>query len=354
MKKTFTLLKAGICCIIFMYGAVLNAQMDTLLYENFNEPFDYAPDDSDGVVAFASGDDQIWVNFDEDALPTAGGVPGSWFWDADGFFEEDSAQGGMLVSRSWLDGFLPGNRNWLITPPIQIVDDQAVLHWKSASFQGPRYMDGYSILISTGSNDPLAVPSPYQHVVFQAAHMTGITGNAGSTDISNFTFSPGYIHADGYTLTDYFIHADSISGFDQHYGLLEPHSVSLAQFAGQTIYIAFLHDADDCNYLMLDDILVTGTAPVNTKNILQDIALEVFPNPVSSYINIRYTSPGATRAEARIYTADGRLADYRNTIPSAEGMQHFEWPVDELPAGQYSVQLYFDGKASKVLNFVKR
>jgi len=339
----------------YLFGIVqLNAQMDTLLYENFNAPFDYAEDDSDGVAGFASGNDEIWVNFDQDGLPTAGGLPGNWYWDDEAFFEEDSAQGGILVSRSWLDGFLPGNRNWLITPPIYIADDQAVLSWKSATFQGPRYMDGYSVLVSTGSNDPLEVPNPFTEVIFRAAFMTAITGMGSSTDLSNFNFSPGYIHADGFTLTDYFIHTDNIPSFDQHYGLLEPHSVSLAAFAGQTIYIAFLHDADDCNFIALDDILVTGTFAVRTNDLFTDVSMEIFPNPAASFINIQYEANNVSKVEARIYTADGKLATYFNHLPALEGRQIFEANLEVLPSGQYTLQMYFDGKASRAKSFIKK
>lgn len=335
-----------------LYVEETKAQADTLLFENFNAPFDYAVDDSDGVASEPNGSNQTWVNYDEDGLASYGGVPGSWFWKNSSYHSEDESHGGAMVSRSWLDNFLPGNRNWLITPPIYIADNQAVLSWKSAPAQGPRYMDGYSVLVSTGSNNPHAIPYPFEHEIFRAAFMTAITGDPLSTDLDNYAFSPGYIHADGFTLPDFFVHADNVNNFDQHLGLLEPHTVSLAQFAGQTIYIAFLHNSDDCFDLVLDDILVTGNFTVSTNDMHTDVSIEIFPNPAASYINIQYQASNVNKVEARVYTADGKLATYYNDMPASEGRQHYEANLKDLPAGQYTLQMYFDGIATRAKSFI--
>ncbi|NJN78951.1 MAG: hypothetical protein HC803_12040, partial [Saprospiraceae bacterium] len=132
------------------------AQNDILLQENFNTPFDIVPTDmgeADGVSTMPSGG-LNWINFDADGIAVGGnGASQSWYWDSLDFWGENL---GVLKSQSWLSGFSPDNRNWLVLPAIQIVDLTAVLSWKSAPYQGPRYMDGYTVLVSTGSNDVTA------------------------------------------------------------------------------------------------------------------------------------------------------------------------------------------------------
>ncbi|MBK9012944.1 MAG: hypothetical protein IPM82_02060 [Saprospiraceae bacterium] len=126
------------------------------------------------------------------------------------------------MSRSWLEGFDTSSSNWLISPAMQITDDLATLHWKSSTYQGPRYLDGYSVKILVGSQD-VGESTTTSETVFKAAEMTAILSASGATvDLDSFEFSSGYIHADGYTLTDYFIAADTAAGDDIHIGKLNP------------------------------------------------------------------------------------------------------------------------------------
>ena len=340
-----------VCAVVF----ATQAQNDTLLYENFSVEFDSVLGDfgaQDGVVQFASGSDTIFVNFDADGIPAANGRPGNWYWDFESLQPEDSLQGGILLSSSWLDGYAPGNRNWLILPPITLGDSSGVFSWKSATYQGPRYMDGYSVIVSTGSNDATTAGN-FTDTLFKAASMDAIVGDGASLSIDSFAFTPGYIHADGFTLSSYFLHGDSV-GFSAHYGLMEPHSVSLAQYAGQTIYIAIVHDADDDNLIAIDDILVTGTKPVNssTQSLVLDVDLAVFPNPATDYINLTYEVKNSGEVAVQVIDMTGRTV-ISQMMNAVSGANQERLSVGNLPAGTYQVILS-RGTKRTAQSFVKK
>jgi Cleaved Adhesin Domain len=326
-----------------LFYVPLSAQSDTLFYEDFQ-----TLQDSDlGIYPF--GNDTTWISLDADGLTPNGGDPieNSWYHSYD--FRRALVPGTqdtniIINSFSWLDGFLPGNRNWLITPPITVSDASAVLHWQSATLQLPRYMDGYQVLISpTGNNDALG--GMFTDTLFRAASMDSIIGNDQSIDPANFTFSPGYIHGDykntwaDTSLWEYYI-AESAT---LNYGLMEPHSVSLAAYAGKKIYIAFLHDSDDDFYLGIDNILVKG----NTVGVKPEIALQnvqLYPNPATHLLNFNFTlTANAQQVSYFISQADGKKLLARQVGDMSAGQYFEQVAVDQLPAGAYNINISVNG-----------
>jgi len=346
MNKFFTLF-ALVCLTAFS----ANAQLDTLLFENFNEPFDTLTDGSDGVASFALGSDTIWVNFDEDGIMDGTNRPQNWYQDFNAWSVKDSAQLGVMLSSSWLDGSVSGNRNWLILPPIVLKSNgnaNAFLSWKSAPFQGPRYMDGYSVRISTSHNNPLATPSPFVDMVFQAAQMDTLGSD---TTLSSYGFSSGYIHANNFTDWNYYQYNTANNAHD---GFLESHSINLSAYAGQTIYIAFVHDSDNDNLLALDDILVMGKAfAVNTNNVALKADVEVFPNPVTSNLTLSYNVRQDGDVNVSIMDVTGRLVRQLNAISTASGEYNENINVSNLATGTYQLVISQNGKRM-TKRFVKK
>ncbi|MEK7258016.1 MAG: T9SS type A sorting domain-containing protein [Bacteroidota bacterium] len=335
MKKLYTLA----FCLFF--GFALAAQNDTLLFQNFqaleNPTSDWA--------LFPIGDDTTWVKYDEDQLPGNGSDPvqQNWYWDFIYHYEfypdtSISTANMAMISLSWMADIASVNRNWIVTPPISIYDDQAVLSWKSAPYQLPRYIDGYKVLVSTGTNDL----DSFTDTLFVASEMTAILGAGGQTlELDSFSFSPGYFHADGMMDSSYFtILSNTLAG-----GLLEPHSVSLAQYAGQQIYVAFLHDAFDDNLLALDDILVTGSATSDAITIEADgFRFYTYPNPAERQLNVLYRLPEATQVSLQMTDTQGKvvktcLANERQDA----GEQQFQILVNDLPKGNYFITLTIHG-----------
>jgi len=320
-------------CALSLAG-IVNAQNDTLVYENFDV------DNTASYLPINSGNDQTWVNLDADGIPDFNGRPQEWFWSESGFADVDSSDG-CLFSSSWLQGFAPGNRNWLMLPPITVVDANAQLSWKSAPRQTPSYIDGYSVLISTTDNNE----SSFTDVAFQAGQY--LTGQGPA--FSGYTFSTGFVHGEDGT----YIQPDPANAAgDANFGEQRPFTYSLAQYQGQTIYIAFLHDADDDNLISLDDILVTGTFASLSENAA-DVALSVFPNPAVEKVELSYILEKTGQVYAEIYDAKGaKVMDISRGFQIA-GNQKLSINVASLQAGIYNVVLNAAGKSVSA-KFVKQ
>jgi len=237
----------------------------------------------------------------------------------------------VAVSLSYLNGFLPGNRNWLILPPTEITDDSYMLSWKSAPSQLPRYMDGYTVLVSTTDN----FLTSFTDTLFTAASMETIVGDDQSTDFSNFTFTPGYLHADGATLTDYFR-----EGATLHSGLLEPHTVDLSKYEGQKIYIGYLHNSDDDDRLALDDILITKALSTSTIELGSlDLCLEIFPNPTSDRMTVNYELQKAGSISFDVLDSTGSILKSISIDNQSVGSHITNIELQNLASGSYQLRL---------------
>lgn len=306
MKKTSTLL-----LMLLMAVTGLRAQ-DTLAYENFNV------DNTANWPTFTGGFDTTWVSFDNDNNTDANGRPGNWFWNDIAFGTNDTT--GCIFSSSWFSTVATAS-NYFVTPPIQIVDANANLSWRAAPRQTPRYLDGYKVLVSTSDN----FPTSFTDTIYIAGEY--ISGSNAGFDFSAYIFSPGFLHGSDSTYVEF--DTDS-SAF---IGLLRPFSASLAQYSGQTIYIAFLHDATDDNLMAVDDILVTGTAAQSLEeNVLNGATL--FPNPASTHCTLSYNSSVAGNAHFGIYDLSGKLVKSDTRYLSGFGQQ-IQLPVSDLAAGNY-------------------
>ena len=318
-------------CAVF--SCSVYAQNDTLLFENFDV------DNTANYALINNGNDTGWVNYDLDGLPANAGNPQNWFWQPGTFSTIDSVDA-SLWSMSWLDGFLPGNRNWLITPPIQIVDASASLSWFSAPYQTPLYLDGYTVLVSTTSN----YEASFTDTLFQAAQYLSGSGN----DFAAYTFSPGFVHGQDGT----YIEFDPTSDSSRFVGVLRPFSASLANYSGQTIYIAFVHDSDDDNLMAVDDILVTGTV-VGLAESPELYKMVVYPNPSSDFIELSYLLPVTSPVTAEIYDIRGSKVMTHDRGIQIAGSQKLTLNVKELAAGTYNVTLNIAGK-TVTTGFVKQ
>lgn len=337
MKRLYTTLT------LISLGTLLGfSQADTLLFENFQE------DNSALWGLYPEGNDTIWIAYDEDQQPVNGGVVAQQNWFRDLIFEDTASTDYGLISLSYMQDINVLNRNWFITPPVPIYDDAAVLHWSSAPYQLPRYMDGYKVLVSTTTNDL----ESFTDTIFVAAEMTDIVGDGQSLELSNFLFSEGYFHANNLTDTNYF---EVASDMTLCYGLLEPHSVSLAQYAGKTIYIAFLHDSFDDYYFEIDDILLTGSLVSGTANTkATDYRFLTYPNPVRWQMNVLYRLPAPAEVSLQIVDSQGKVV--QNVLAEkdqAAGDHQLQLNLQDLPSGTYFTNLLVDGK-SIAKPFIKR
>lgn len=320
MKKIILLL------FILSTAFYAKAQNDTLLYDNFDvdNSLDWSP--------FNNGNDTVWVSFDVDGLTDANNRPQNWYWSPNAFGGFDST--GCVFSSSWFN--VPAAcDNYFITPPIEILDQAAVLNWKSAPRQTPRYLDGYEILVSTTNNFEVS----FTDTIFRAAEYTSGT-SANGFDFSLYGFTPGFQHGADSTYVEF--DADS-SAF---VGLLRPFSVSLAQYSGQTIYIAFHHNAFDDNLIAVDDILVTGNLSVGISETELLTSATLYPNPATDRAHLRFNTSKAGNTNFSIYDVQGRIVKSHSMYLTGLA-QEIVIPVRDLATGHYTLVAESNGSVSR-------
>ncbi len=309
--------------------------------------FEGMSDPADTMLNEPTGDDTHWVNYDQDhktglCVAGPGLTPKAWYWESDlGAENPNQSNNNAFTSCSYLSNPNYTNRNWLITAPVYIPDDSYWLCWRSLSYYGPDFMDGYHVLTSTTTN---LLPS-FTDTLFSAAQ-TIDRFEVGSLDINDYIFSNGYIHANGYTDTAYF-YIDSEPKGNFYHGKLEPHSVSLADYAGQTVYIAFLHDSKDDYQLQVDDILisnqkVSASAPSNFDYF------NVLPNPMQDFAFVNWKTHTPQAGRLSVIDQNGRIVWEQSFNTRLEGQMHLEG--QNFAPGIYYCKLETSsGQATKLL-----
>lgn len=331
--KFFCTLFATIFLLHPLFGQGNDPAPDTLLQHTFQGILDPA----DTMLSSPTGNDLHWVNYDQDSLiglcvGNGAVTPQGWYWESDlGFVDPSMTDNSAFTSCSFLNHSTPQNKNWLITSPVYIPDSSYWLCWRSLSYYGPGFMDGYKVLASTGTN----FPESFSDTLFMAAQMVVHSDPPGSLNLDDYIFSPGYIHANGYTDTAYFF-VDTEPNGDFYHGKLEPHSLSLAAYAEQTIYIAFLHDSYDDFQLQVDDILVTNTK-VSTATPSDFLYFNILPNPVQDFAFVNWKTQTPMAGRLSVVDQSGKILSERSFNSRTEGQIHLD--LQGFAAGIYFCRL---------------
>jgi hypothetical protein len=323
MKHTYLL------ALLLISVSFANAQNDTLLWENFEaETIDYIINDFPTGAANLYPD---YLNFDVDGINDGSGAdrPGEWFLSF-GFADVDSTNT-VLASNSWLQGEADGAENWLILPRIHIQDDQAMLYWKSAPFQLPRYLDGYQVLVSTNSN----IETDFTDTLAVFAEFDGNL-TVDFDDTATYVFTEGIMHTE--------IEYDS-TDVTRHGGVLQQWSASLSDYQGQDIFIAFRHRSDDDNLISIDDLLVLGTGSVGIDEVEAITELTLFPNPVfqNGSIQISYNLTSLSKVSFEVLTIDGRSILTESGHTQLAGQQQTTIDLKGLAGGTYLLKMVANG-----------
>jgi hypothetical protein len=322
MKKIFTSISLIIATVFSG-----SAQNDTLLFENFQgDSIDYI------LTGFPTEDNlwPDWVNYDLDGLADQSGSdrPDEWFL-ALAWAEQDTnymplmysdSDNVVIASNSWtLDAANPV-LNYLVLPKIFISDDQAVLRWKSAPFQTPRYVDGYHVLVSVGGNEDYE----FTDTLATFAEFLDATD---LEDTNTYTFSEGIRH----TLVEI-----DPADITRQRGVLQEWEVSLADYEGMSIHVCFLHRCFDDNLIGLDDILVLGTGNVGINDKpANEITLALNPNPAKDIMQVNYYLNKTAPVTSYVYDINGKLIESKNRGMQLAGNQQFSYNTTNLEAGSY-------------------
>lgn len=300
--------------------ASFSQAIDTLLFENFEtDPDTYIEPN------FPNGDDETWVNYDQDGYNDASGAgrPGEWFWSV-GFADVDTTTL-VYASNSWTT---PATlvANYLVLPPITISDASAQLSWKSAPYQTPRYLDGYYVVASTDCN----IEECFTDTLFKAAEFLSAEILDTDSGFSHYNFSSGWVHGEDGTYIEY--HNDSA----RFVGILQPHSVSLAAYMGQTIYIALVHGTVDDNLLSIDDLLVTQNKITGVETYpAENTSVKVYPNPANATCTLDFFMPQTAPVTTTLIDASGRTVLSTPSRIMIKGQQKIQLNVSQLASGSY-------------------
>lgn len=328
--------------LLFLSSVSFAQTPDVLLSENFEDTIigdisgNYIEDIPSGLT-----DDPNWYNYDEDQLPDGSGNsrPSAWALTF-GFADVDSTSI-VAYSNSWTNDASMYVKNWLITPSIQLTDTSAKVSWKSAPFQTPYFLDGYKVYVSNTTNDI----NSFTPIFTAGEYNSGVCD--GSNNYSNYSFATGFIHGqDGF-----FVELDpaSVDGCDssRQRGVLREFTVSLSAYAGEKVYIAFVHETRDDNLLSLDDILITEfTDPTFSINENGTMNGSIFPNPADQFINVTfdvnaYHNVNVSLIDSKGATLYSSLINEGNTVIN----------TSNIAAGVYYVKLNSDegNKVQKVV-----
>ena len=213
---------------------------DTLVYENFESgtwPANWQRLNVDGRPAAAS----VNATFGSEAWVTT--------------TEATGVTNQVAASTSWLSPVGTANR-WMVSEPI-VLNGAYKMSWSSMA-RDPQFPDGYEVRLSTD-------------------HSSTITNGNVLSKFSNVLFS---------------VDADQTTG-------LESHNVSLADYQGDTVRIAFRNNSTDMFVLLIDDILVYRIPDKDVSaGVIFSPADNVYDCSKTSFpARISVSNPGATTAQ---------------------------------------------------------
>ncbi len=236
---------------------------------------------------FENGIPACWTNIDAD------GDGHNWYFTADLIANWDQSQveeityfthggNGSVISESYINydpfGALNAN-NYLVTPQIALPSDGAyALTFYTANIYD--YEENVSVMISD----------------------------------------------DAFSFTTTLLPEETIN-VDLNGGEWAERTVSLADYAGQNVYIAIVHTGYDGVGLLIDDVTIAATTAVE-ENIAEAIA--VYPNPANSVITI-------ANAEGQDITIVNTLGQVVSEINNAAANQTID--ISNLANGTYFVKV---------------
>lgn len=181
-------------------------------------------------------------------------------------------------------------KNYLITPAF-VPQSGSSLSFYCMSFNGTQYPDDLSVLLSTA-------------------------GNA-QTDFT-VTLMPRV------TITE---------------SELTEYNYDLSAYAGQTVYVAFVHEGNDMFGLMLDEVTVTGNVGIQEN----DANVNIYPNPATTVLNV----------EANGYNTVEIVNLLGQVVYSANATSNMQINVSSLNSGAYFVRM-IGANGTTTQKFIKK
>lgn len=262
--------------------------------------FAYANDDVDGLTA------------DPQMTPWLPVSDWKFFYDLNSITMDTNS---FIGATSWFSP-LAASDDWFAVGPITIPAVGASLSWKHNMPDG-NYRDGYKILVSTtGLSNYTDFTSP---AIFTVADMAASTAG------------------------------DTVNTPDN---IFVPRSVSLAAFAGQVIYLAVQHAANDMFILYMDDFLIVEM-PATVNEFVNGARLfQNSPNPTASSTLINYELENSAQVALYVYDVTGKMVSSLNLGDQNSGTHNLNYSVENLSAGVYYYSLTVNNATSSAMKMV--
>ena len=288
-------------------GSDTRAAGDTLLYMPLlgyyvnptdSAAFNIVTEDQDGLPPNNTGTDMDFgIYYSTDTTVNGSGQPSQ-----DNFYHpwENPGAGDSTFfwyATSWFNPAGQAN-NWLMFGPITLPAAGGILMWYERC--NPAYRDGYRVLATT---------SPSATVTY--------------TD---------FIDAPFYTRTD--AHPSPTYATDTTWVLK---TVNIPPtYNGQSIYLAYNHNANDMDVLYLDEItVVEAPAAVAENNGVNAYLSQNIPNPFSKQTNINYSLTKPSKVRFDIYDVTGRKVLSVNEGSRPAGKHMISIDAKSFDAGVY-------------------
>lgn len=337
-------------------GLGLSSQAQVLLSQDFQG------DLSNILIGYPAGTatDVNWYDHDEDLMAdgsTGGTRPGEWFL-AYPFAIADSLTGTgdtnfCMASNSWTNDFSTPVSNWLITESVALPSTgvtSIALRWKSAPYQTPLYLDGYTVKLATANNDLAS----FTTTLYNAAQYSDEGGTYPSYGciFADYEFLPvgAWVHGwDG--TADVPSELEDSGDCSRWLGILTQKTVDLTAYAGQTIFVAFEHNSNDDNLLSLDDIEIEAiTSVVENEGVSK---LNVYPNPAVDMITVEFSAANSTMGILEVTDIFGRLVATQSLGLLNEGANKAMFDASGLANGNYTIKVKSD-KGITTTSFIKK
>lgn len=228
----------------------------------------------------------------------------------------------------------------LLSPPVWLSNNNSKLKWRSMPIQGPRFQDGYKVIVLSGDHHTVFNTDPTLLTAdFAMKEMDNSTVSPAETDssLSKIMNENGFIPVSGTDHTVYSLPAPTGSSWvdsSRQHPFMQEFELDLSGYNGY-VQILFFHDSNDDNGIVIDDILITGTGAVSQHEIAT-MPLKVFPNPVVNEVTL---SIDASKEIERvlIYSINGKLIHEIANV--ATSIQRLNVDVSAFSSGVYFVEM---------------
>ena len=206
---------------------------------------------------------------------------------------------GLAISRSYYSYYGYYNvaltpDNWMISPAIAIPAEGAHISWWIGAIDSNYYAEHYQVKVSTNPSDLSSFTNVYDETLTSSAW--------------------------------------------------KERSVDIMQYAGQTIYIAFVHNnCTDMNMLLLDDINVAEGPGTGIEEETVENPVFIYPNPASTMLNVH----AENYRTVQIVNFLGQVVYSANVTEN-----DFQINVSNLSNGVYFIRL--NGETTTTQKFIKR